>query len=220
VGAGLWELDAWWICLAYAYPQCDTMDFEAMHKWALKQFMRTVAHGRHVGAHLSQRHTAQFLFTQAGQPEAPVKPRYCHCGGDPCTHPKHVHADMPGLAELEDGTYAPLDRFTRSADVVQVSEAGHRFRHALRVFIGECNGTSHRDSVLPEQVYRAKTMQLSWHNPDGSLAVCVGSIALRIQAYAWHMPGTSALTKRIHARHMPGICLAHATSVQCNPSHH
>ena len=184
--------------LAYAYPQCDTMDFEAMHKWALKQFMRTVAHGRHVGAHLSQRHVGQFLFTPAPPPAVPVQPRHCHCGQQPaCTHARHVHADMPGLVEQEDGLYTTLRQFDRSTDTVQVDKADASFRHALAVFVGDCNGCSHRDAELPELVYQAKTMQLSWHDSDGNLSVCwkhyekntgTGICPAYAHAYAWSMP--------------------------------
>ena len=143
-----------------------------MHKWALKQFMRIVAHGRHVGAHLSQRHTAQFLFTPEHEQAEPVQARLCHCAQDPCPHELHVHADMPGLVEGDDGRYTTIARFRRSVEVLPMDEAPESFSHALAVFIADLNGGSYKDSVLPAEVYRAQTMQLSWHNPQGDLVVC------------------------------------------------
>ena len=76
------------------------MDFEAMHKWALKQFVRVVPHGRHFTEHLAARHIKQLLFA-AGEPDAdeeePLRP--CRCGEGPCTHDVHVHVQMPGLGK-------------------------------------------------------------------------------------------------------------------------
>ena len=165
-----------------------------MHKWALKQFMRIVAHGRHVGAHLSQRHAAQFLFSAPAEPPQPSDPRFCHCGEQPaCPHERHVHADMPGLKEEEDGTYSTLRQWTRSAKKVLVSSTDDDFKHALRVFITDCNGEdgkdAYKDAVLPAKVYRTHTMQLNWHNGKGDLEVCMEGGGNHHSKHAWHMPG-------------------------------
>jgi len=125
---------------AYAHPQCDCLDFEAMHKWALKQFMRIVAHGRHLGTHLEERHLQQFIFSTPPEPPAPVQPRFCSCGQEPCPHPIHVHADMPGLVEGDEGLYTPIHRFKRSAEEVVVDEMPEQFQRALALFIAELNG--------------------------------------------------------------------------------
>ena len=102
-----------------------------------------------------------------------MQPRLCHCGQDPCPHELHVHADMPGLAEQDDGLYAPIARFKRSVEELHVDQAPAEFRHALAVFIADHNGGSYRDAVLPDVVYRAQAMQLSWHNTEGDLVVCI-----------------------------------------------
>ena len=186
-----------------------------MHKWALKQFMRIVAHGRHVGAHLSQRHCAQFVFSTPAEPPQPVKPRFCHCGEQPaCTHTRHVHADMPGLAEEDDGSYTPIRLFTRSATKVYVSSTDEHFKHALRVFIADCNGEDSKDAykvaVLPAKVYRTHSMQLNWHDNHGDLEVCMEGGGLHTGKYARHMPGipeSLLCDTGKYARHMPGISL-------------
>ena len=143
-----------------------------MHKIALKQFMRIVAHGRHLGLHLSQRHCAQFIFSTPPEPPPPVPRRFCHCGEEPCTHQSHVHADMPGLVEQDDGLYAPIARFKRSAEEVAIGDAPPGFRMALRCFIADLEaGARWQDSVLPRVVYRTHTMQLNWHDINGDLHV-------------------------------------------------
>ena len=160
--------------MAYAYPQCDTVDFEAMHKIALKQFMRIVAHGRHLGQHLSQRHCAQFVFSTPPEPEPEVPPRFCHCGEEPCPHQHHVHADMPGLVEEDDGTYTTIRQFRRSVEEVEVDAptTPAELRHALRVFIGDLNGEDWQTAVLPAVVFRAHTIRLNWHGREGQFVVC------------------------------------------------
>ena len=77
--------------------QCDCIDFEAMHKWAIKQFMRLVPHGRMLGQHLASKHYAQLLCTAPPPEEAAPTPRFCHCSMGPsqCTHSMHVHVAMP-----------------------------------------------------------------------------------------------------------------------------
>ena len=189
-----------------------------MHKWALKQFMRIVAHGRHVGAHLSQRHTAQFLFSQPPAPAEPAQPRHCHCGGDPCPHSLHVHAEMPGLREGDDGQYVPKRQFKRSVETMRTDEAPESFRHALAVFIADLNGGRYQDAVLPRKVYRAQTMELSWHDADGNLSVCGKHCAQNTGiclAYAWLPARKQRNICRAYAQHMPPPCNAfhHSTIV-------
>ena len=74
-------------------------DFEAAHKWALKQFVKMVPHGRYFTQHLATRHLSQFALCHGREDKPPVPEplRFCHCGGDPCPHKVHVHVEMPGL---------------------------------------------------------------------------------------------------------------------------
>jgi len=178
-----------------------------MHKIALKQFMRIVAHGRHLGTHLSQRHCQQFVFSTPAEPVPPAPQRFCHCGEQDCgeKHTTHVHADMPGLAEGDDGLYGPIRQFTRSAEAVDVADTTAEFRLALAVFVADQNGGSHEDAVLPEVVYRTHTMQLSWHNRHGDLEVCMGwkLLSFKIcQAYACSNGAVRRLRQK-YAKHMP-----------------
>ena len=154
--------------------QCDCVDFEAMHKWAMKQFMRIVPHGRKLGQHLSNKHYAQLLCT-VPQPEEPAPLLFCHCGGDPCTHSMHVHAEMPGLREDGYGHYGPVRRSHRYTQELVVADMPHKHQTAIRRFIGELTGQHYLLVPLPEVVTQAQTMQLSWHNQEGVLQVCPSS---------------------------------------------
>jgi len=161
---------------AYAHPQCDCLDFEAMHKWALKQFMRIVAHGRHLGTHLEERHLQQFIFSTPPEPPAPVQPRFCRCGQEPCPHPIHVHADMPGLVEGDDGMYTPINRFKRSAQEVVVDELPEQFQRSLALFIADLNGcASLEKGWIAAQLFAEKFAILVSHKPTTSLLATSGA---------------------------------------------
>ena len=158
------------------FLQCDCVDFEAMHKWAIKQFMRIVPHGRMLGQHLASKHYAQLLCT-APPPEqaAPIK-RFCHCPitGPKCTHSMHVHVAMPGLREKPNGQYEPVAR-AEGRSVLKIPMADFEYPDALRRYIAELTGEWYEHVTLPEAVWQAKTMQLSWHNQKGNLQVCLAS---------------------------------------------
>ena len=172
--------------------QCDAMDFEAMHKWALKQFLRVVPHGKHMATHLARHHLDQLLFTRApklpaaegeeaevgeeGEEDTTDLILKCHCGERPCPHPMHVHCQMPGLKpETKHGRLHPLGRGgKRSVKVLPVSTMGHHFRMALRGLLQRMTSAPDRhiqQLALPEMVYQAQTMTLTWHNKEGEMEI-------------------------------------------------
>jgi len=162
-------------------------DFEAAHKWALKQFVRMVPHGKYFTQHLATRHLSQFAFGHGREAEpAPQEPlRFCHCAQAPCTHNIHVHVEMPGLrAEDAGGVLHPLGDY-RSVEVVEVRGLPKLVRRAIKALM--CEATGQRGpwqlAKKPELVYRAKTMTLKWHGKDGKLEfkVCRGSVAARVR---------------------------------------
>ena len=170
IGFEIWHMD----CISFPL-QIDCMDFEAMHKWAVKQFMRLVPHGRHMTSHLTARHFAQFLFTKP--PESDDEPNllYCHCDEDPCPHDLHVHASMPGLRdESSEGLYTPGDKRSVTRWPVVLSEEGgmdENVMRALRGFVGRVNGEEWSECDVPDVLWQANTMELSWHDRDGKLQV-------------------------------------------------
>jgi len=182
------------------------MDFEAMHKWALKQFTRLVPHGKHFTEHLANRHLSQFLFTghAAAPPAEPL--RFCHCNGDPCTHDVHVHVQMPGLsAEDEHGQLCITD--TRSVQKVEVGLRHRYFVRALRALMARVNGCPNdwRTAAVPEFVYRANSMTLKWHGEGGKLE-CQDTLHASDNYYkggpwydsvkAWHCVPTTGPARR------------------------
>ena len=107
------DLKAHWemVVTLWGMLAADCSDFEAAHKWALKQFVKLVPHGQYFEKHLATRHLSQFAFGH-GREDEPAKEeplRFCHCGGEPCPHEVHVHVAMPGLQPEDDnGQLFPL----------------------------------------------------------------------------------------------------------------
>ena len=156
-------------------------DFELAHKWALKQFVRVVPHGRFFTAHLAHRHLQQFCFTH-GQDEPPPKQeplRRCHCPecvAKPGHHEVHVHVRMLGLAE-EDPKTGQLSRIMyggkpdgRSVKAVVLADQDAYFRRAVRRLMADVQGCPDTaDAQMPETLYRASRMKLLWHGRDGKV---------------------------------------------------
>ena len=144
-----------------------------MHKWAVKQFIRLVPHGRHMTSHLTARHYAQLLFTQPQdeQDKGTNKLLHCHCGQDPCLHDMHVHVSMPGLRdEDEHGMHFPGD--TRSVTRWDIDDdTPDDTKRALQGFVGRVNGEDWHLCQPPDAIWKAQTMELSWHNRSGELEV-------------------------------------------------
>jgi len=196
-------------------------DFEAAHKWALKQFVRMVPHGKFFTQHLATRHLSQFAYGHGREdPTAPEEPlRFCHCGQAPCTHNTHVHVEMPGLeAEDDQGLLHPLHSGDeRSVEYLEVSRRPRMFRRALAALLGEVTGVDRHVVNLPEAVYRAKTMTLKWHGADGKLEMKVsrGSVAARVRppppssAYASHIRHICELPTVRGVPWAPRICEAY-----------
>ena len=156
-------------------------DFELAHKWALKQFVRVVPHGRFFTAHLAHRHLQQFSFTAVpDEPPPKEEPlRFCHC--PQCVakkghHPVHVHVRMPGLRE-EDERTGQLSRCVhmgkpdgRSVQAVVLADQGVYFRRAVRRLMADVQGCADvADAHMPETLYRASRMTLLWHGVDGKV---------------------------------------------------
>ena len=151
-----------------------------MHKWAIKQFMRIVPHGRMLGQHLASKHYAQLLCTAPPPEEAPIL-RFCHCSAGPahCTHSMHVHVAMPGLREQANGQYERVAR-SEGRYILKIPMGEFKYQDALRRYIGELTGVYYKNVTLPEEVFQAKTMELSWHNQKGKLQVCPTSVGIFI----------------------------------------
>ena len=151
--------------------QCDCADFEAMHKWALKIFMRSVPHGSCMTSRVMGKHMAQLLYSKPTPDAAPVPDRPCRCGEDPCTHPLHVHVDMPGLRENPaDGRWRRLRDQKGNVDNRGVTKCNFatdstvRFRRALVHYIAASNGVHfNQQKAYPTHYYTANTMTLRWH---------------------------------------------------------
>ena len=151
--------------------QCDCADFEAMHKWALKIFMRSVPHGAHLTSAVIGKHMAQFLYTTPAADTKPAPLRPCRCGEDPCTHKTHVHVDMPGLREdPEDGTWHRLVGTKGHVDNRSVTkcntarDASPELQYALRAYTAAINGVNiTAQTELPAWYYTTQSMTLSWH---------------------------------------------------------
>ena len=167
-----WEL----VVKIWGNVAANCSDFEAAHKWALKQFVKLVPHGKYFEEHLATRHLTQFAFCHGREDQPPKKEpkRFCHCGGRPCPHKIHVHVEMPGLQkEDKHGRLFPLpgriSKARRSVRVVEVETQRSSFRRALQVLMATVNGTSMASTVLPEHVFRCSRMHLKWHGKDGEV---------------------------------------------------
>ena len=169
----------WWrIVMLFGHWAANCGDFELMHKWALKQFVRVVPHGKFFQAHLARRHLAQFAF-EAEAPAAPKEEplRFCHCAeckAQPGFHDVHVHVKMPGLSEEDDeGMQHVVARSTkRTVLELDVTALYADFQRALRRLMGEVQGVPMRQALLPETVCRSTRMKLLWHGADGKMQCC------------------------------------------------
>ena len=94
----------------------------------------------------------------------------------------HVHALMPGLRELDNGQYEPVARSERY--ILRIPMDEFKFQDALRVYIGELTGEWYEDVTLPDEVWQAHTMTLSWHNEQGKLQVSHSSGGKYIVEYS------------------------------------
>ena len=159
---------------------CD--DFEAAHKWALKQFVRIVPHGQYFQAHLARRHLSQFTFAAPTADDEPAKDaqplRYCHCAqckAVPDTHTTHVHVVMPGLDEEdEEGLLHVKERAEERADErtlkgYKVAEELPDFQVALQRLMADAQGVAMGHALMPETVFRATRMKLLWHDAEGKV---------------------------------------------------
>jgi len=176
------DLRAHWEAIVRAWGNWagNCGDFEVMHKWALKQFVRVVPHGLYFSTHLAHRHLAQFAYgaptaeeaaAARAPPPAPKQLRFCRCEecqAKPGFHKHHVHVRMPGLAQEEDdeGRLHMLDR-ERSVTVLHVDQQPRAFQRALLRLMAEVQGTPSRHTAMPDRVYRANYMKLSWHDAAG-----------------------------------------------------
>jgi len=174
-----------------------------MHKWALKQFMRMVPHGRMLGQHLANKHFAQLLCTVPPPEAAAAEARLCHCGQNPCPHAMHVHASMPGLREGPDGLYAPISRsLGRYARKLNPATWGENHQRALRVFVADVTGGDYRTAPLPEKLYQAQTLTLSWHTMEGKLQVGPPDVAFN--GHKWGICQICVMCSGMW--HLCGIC--------------
>ena len=169
---GHWEA----IVMKWGNVAANCSDFEAAHKWALKQFTRLVPHGRIFATHLAHRHLSQFAFCH-GREEAPAEPeplRFCSCKeAKPCSHDIHVHVEMPGL-HLEDahGQLAVRPQPGRCTEKLEVANQPRLFRRALRALMASVTGilpAAWRTADVPEHVFRTSRMNLKWHGREGQI---------------------------------------------------
>jgi len=172
------DLRAHWAAIVARWGvwAADCSDFELAHKWALKQFVRLVPHGKFFQAHMAHRHLGQFAFSHGQDaPAAPEEPlRYCHCEeckASPGTHPLHVHVLMPGLhPEDAEGRLTAIPRSEgRSVEVLDVADESPDFQRALQRLMGEVQGLPRHHAHMPATVCRASRMQLLWHGVDGKV---------------------------------------------------
>ena len=72
-------------------------------------------------------------------------------------------------------------------------------------YIGELTGVWYKDVTLPEEVWQAKTMELSWHNQEGKLQVCPTSVGIYVECS--NVPGVEFMRNipllHLGARHPP-----------------
>ena len=178
------DLRAQWAAIVkwWGFWAANCGDFELAHKWALKQFVRLVPHGKYLQTHLAHRHLGQFAFeapigaeaeAAAAQP-APEPLRFCHCEAckaAPGHHQIHVHVVMPGLQEEDaEGLLHEVHRAReRTVLELEVDDMFPEFQRALRRLMAEAQGVRMRNAVMPDTVCQATRMKLLWHDASGKV---------------------------------------------------
>ena len=201
---------------------CD--DFEVAHKWALKQFVRVVPHGQYFQAHLARRHLGQFSFA-AAQPDDPAQRlRHCHCAqckAVPGHHKIHVHVVMPGLTEEDDEGLlhvkprAEARAGKRTLKDYEVATQGEDFQVALQRLMGDVQGVSMEDALMPDTVFRATRMKLLWHNAEGKVEhTDTFHSAEHYYGAPWH---DALMGKHTAVTRGPARCSPGPTQVRCCP---